>query len=342
MDKEKLILTFLKIFVFVLFPFILVAQIEQQNSQSVDLSKVDIMLDNETDFTKVEPGKFSLSTEIQEIKTSNTVNTLLISNGICPDAGSYSLIYDLNSDIEDINMIYEGQNIVLPKIEEDNGFNVQVFIEQGKHFSIDYKETFAKLNTKRKELIQITNELSEISLNRFSNVELKTNLIQEINNTYTAIETINSNKYPTSKKVINQSTIEADFIIGKIRKAIATENQFSSEFLDSISTYKNFLEEKASDLIFGKSGMVKTLIKTIKKDGDEEKNLRIWYAPVCDRSFKQQCSDLSSPTHEVIARGEYIFWATKVGDQSHVTDEVTRKIRKQNKDIPIELLVKED
>ena len=259
------------------------------------------------------------------------VVALLAEKGIRQDATALSLIYDLNPQLEDIRQIVAGEKLVLPAVEGpdvldqalDKGYRVSLFRSQ---------PAVQALNVKKNELGELKNSISVADTQRFTSPEVKADAVKTLDNALAALEILGDPNRVVSRKVREQAAADTEAITRILSPATGAGLTVSREDIARAGRYRENLAALAQEVRAGGSGLVRTEIKTIQED-----KLRVWYAPVGKRDDKRHCSDLSTPTVEAIARGEYVFWATR-GDQT-VTDEVERKIRKDTKDIPVELKV---
>jgi hypothetical protein len=79
-------------------------------------------------------GETEIITEIFTAGTDTNVTSRISSNGIFPDSGAYSIIYDLNPGITNLGSIPSGTRVVLPKVSPSRQMRQE--LAGGAHFII--------------------------------------------------------------------------------------------------------------------------------------------------------------------------------------------------------------
>lgn len=275
--------------------------------------------------------------ETVTVRPNDQVVSLLAANGVRQDSSALALIYDLNPQLDDLSKIQVGEQINLPTVEGpwllEKALNRGYRIVLVRNFLA--MQTLADRNTEMRDLRATLTTLED---QRFGSAEDKATLLESLNDTSKALDILDDPKMIVSWKVAHQAATEGQLIRDQIKAALASGRPISGASLDAIRGNLENLVALGAEIKSGGSGLVRTTIRTNSAvDGEPVKQLTVWYAPQGDRNQKRPCSMVSSPSVEAIARGDYLFWATRGGDV--VTDEKPRKIRAATKDDPLDLPV---
>lgn len=291
--------------------------------------------------TKVAIQKARLGTESVTVQPGDYAVTLLADNGIRQDAKSLALLYELNPQLEDVRKIMAGEKLVVPEIEGTRtlefafrrGYRVELLMDQ-----LTATRTLGERTGQIKSLEFV---LAGLAAERFNSREDRTEVSEIVKDALAAL-TILASPEPNmviSRKVAIQAAVEGEAIRSKISSIIASGRSISMADVHEIKANADNLKAIGQEIMSGGSGLVRTTIRTKNAtDGQPVAQLTVWYTPAGDRNQKRPCSMASSPTVEAIARGDYIFWATRGSEV--VTEEKPRRIRSATKDDPLDLLVR--
>lgn len=299
---------------------------------SIELPNSRLLKTSETDLENTR-----VNVETVTVRQHDQVVSLLAANGIRQDSSALALIYDLNPQLDDLRKIYVGQQIKLPTIEGE--WQLEKALDRGYRIVLVRNflamQTLADRNTEMRELRATLTTLED---QRFGSAQEKAAVLESLNETSKALDILNDPKMIVSWKVAQQAATEGQLIRDRLKEAAASGQPISLASLDAIRENLENLVALGAEVKSGGSGLVRTTIRTNSAvNGEPVKQLTVWYAPQGDRNHKRPCSMVSSPSVEAIARGDYLFWATRGGDV--VTDEKPRKIRAATKDDPLDLPV---
>lgn len=281
-----------------------------------------------------------LDMEVITVQPGDAVVSLLADNGIRQNATSLALLYELNPQLEDIRKIMVGERIVVPTVEGPQsldfafrrGYRVELLLNQ--------LQATQTLSLRTGQIKELETTMSQMADARFGSLREKAEVLQLIGDALSALQTLENpdHRMIVSKKVAMQAAVEGEGIRSKLSNLIASGQPISLAAIEGIKENAENLKAIGQEVKSGGSGLVRTTIRTNGADGEPVKQLTVWYSPEGDRNKKYPCSMTSSPSIEAIARGEYVFWATR-GNQV-VTDEKPRKIRSFTRDTPLDLPVR--
>ena len=273
--------------------------------------------------------------EIVTVQRGDRVVSLLAENGIRQDGQALALIYDLNPQVEDIRQIAAGQKLKLPEIEGSD--SLEFALRNG--YRVELLRNFAVMQvveTRAQQVQQLESTLVGMTADRFATPRDKTEITGLLDETRKAMDAIKSPDKAVSLKVFQQASAEVAFILKNVSAAVESERAISVVELAQAKESAENLQALGEEIKAGGSGLVRTTIKTINaRTGEPVGQLKVFYVPTADRNQRHECSQLSSPVTEAIARGEYIFWAMRGNEK--VSDDKERTIRKNTRDISLDI-----
>lgn len=332
----------LKLLIALLLPLICLAQVPDVRMDTpTALRNTSLEFPESVRIKLVDKQTARLDTEVVIVQPGDYVVSLLADNGIRQDTTALALLYELNPQLDDIRKIVVGEKIVIPTVEGTTalesafrrGYRVELLINHLAATQALSENTFEMKNLEAK--------LARLADERFGSAQDKAEIMKMIEEAQSALATLTTpaEKTVVSRKVATQAAIESEAIRSKLSEVIASDRKISMADLQEIKASGENLTAIGMEIRAGGSGLVRTMIRTKNaSNGEPVSQLTVWYAPEGNRDRKSPCSEASSPSTEAIARGKYVFWATR-GNEI-VTDEKPRTIRSSTKDIPIDLLVR--
>lgn len=337
----------LKIGIALLLPLLAFAQIPLTPS-APSMDTLRVLRDASIEFpesAKIRPSPADvqtarIDTEVVTVQRGDDLVGLLADNGIRQDATSLALLYELNPQLEDIRKIVVGEKLIVPEIQGTmalesafrRGYRVELMINQ-----LVATQT---LSARTAQIRDLESTLSSLAAERFDSPQDRAAIMKIIEDALAAL-TILAHPEPktvVSRKVANQAAVEGEAIRSKISRMVESGRSISMGDVEDIKASADNLKAIGQEVKSGGSSLILTTIRTIgATNGEPVSQLTVWYAPQADRDKKQPCSKVSSPSIEAIARGDYLFWATRGNEV--VTDEKPRKVRSFTRDVPLDLLV---
>ena len=331
-----------KFFIAFLLPLIGLAQVPSMRMDTQKaLSDTSLEFPESARIKLVDKQTARLDTEVVTVQPGDYVVSLLAGNGIRQDTTALALLYDLNPQLDDIRKIEVGEKIVIPTVEGNTALESALRRGYRIELLINHSVATQALGENTYEMKKLETKLASLADERFDSPQDKTEIMKMIAEVQSALATLATpeEKIILSRKVATQAAIEGDAIRSKLSEVIASDRKISMTDLQDIKASGENLIAIGREVSAGGSGLVRTIIRTKSaSNGEPVSLLTVWYAPEGNRNRKSPCSEASSPSTEAIARGKYVFWATR-GNEI-VTDEKPRAIRSYTKDIPVDLLVR--
>ena len=179
------------------------------------------------------PGDSGLTTETIVLRQSTDVVQQLVANGIFPDSGSYSLLYNLNPTISKLSKVTAGTRLVMPVVRASSG--LQAALANGAHY------VALRLDPEQQEnLIQSSEPVREAAVRfvalgpeRFSETVDRAVMIEDVNDLAEWFEVIGRASRahrvpPTSTDTLMLLADEARALVGMLN-AIDSDGKFDRE-----------------------------------------------------------------------------------------------------------------
>jgi len=285
-------------------------------------------------------NSITLKGESVAVQGSSDIKPFLESRGIEPDVNSRSIIYDLNPNIDRLDLIPPGTVLLLPKVEGDflfenakkEGYRVKLSQDGG---------PLKAINIVRAELKKSFHALAKVNFEQFGGPQDQKAIVNLLNNADRSLALISSGSFPVSQMVLKQSALEAEFLKNGVVKASGSTEKIGVAALEDINKTTKGLISRSDDIKEGGSGSGLVTVNTVKKvNGSVVHRLRVFFAPIFNRTNAAIFRTLTSPATEALPiGGTFTFWAA-VGDKdpTPLSDEISITIKRGNS--PITLLVK--
>ena len=334
---------FTKVFISLLLPTLAFTQVPQGTQTVTPTARLDTTL-GEVKLVTPPTGRISVADlqtarvepESVTVRPGSRVVSLLAENGIRQDAQALALIYDLNPKIEDIGQIQAGQKLTLPSIEGSS--SLELALRNGYRVELLRNlPEFQVVQTRADEFQQLETTLVGLRLDRFNSPRDKAEVTEMLSETRKAMNEIKDlEKNVVNLKVLKQASADAAFVLHRVSAVVESGRPISVADLAQIKNSAENLQALGQEVKSRDSGLVLTKINTESaSSGEPVKQLRVFYAPIADPNQKQECSELSSPLTEAIARGDYIFWAMRGNEK--VSEDKPRQIRKATREIALDI-----
>lgn len=295
----------------------------------------------------------TLTVEDVVIKNVSSVPKLLIAKGIIPDNESYTLFYDLNSQLDSLEPLITNSKYKFPKIVGGQILNKRLNENCLALLTID-KNLKTELKNKSKALILLAQRFSKIDSLRFDNTETSESVkssVRDLASWYDHIhKTVAQRTAPPIRKVsLQQIVSEADFLTKLLSRIVNSKNKVKPADYEQIilihqdieAIIDRWDEKMAGDLPSAeKQYKVEVIIKG--KDSKIIRNLRVYYVmngyyreppnnpPVKSLSF----NGLGRQVSEILPIHNYKIWIAKDGEPGNYL--IKPKLVYVNKDTIIE------
>jgi len=268
-----------------------------------------------------------------------TIAYFLINNKIKPDAYSLGLVMDLNPAIKNIKEILEGQEIIIPKINQavlnlknSAGFRFHIAGNYDQHMQLQN----AVLGPR-----QALDEIVGYEVERFENKETKEKFVSLSND---ILELANKLKFLPQSRSTLERTNKTVTLFSSTLTAAQSQANISGDFLTIMEAEKNDLTFVAASAEMGVNVEDPTVSIATIREGQEVRNLSIrckkeaeWKLALKRKQDPYQTyTPFSSPTSPAIQTLDedvfYYFWVVDEGaGDKIVKKEERREVKKGTK-----------
>ena len=125
-------------------------------------------------------GETQIVTETVTAGSDTNVTSRLSSNGIFPDSGAYSIVYDLNPSIANLGSIPSGTHVILPKVSPSHEMRQE--LAGGAHFIVllPDPELHQKLADSIALLDQLKPQFQNLPATRFPDSDKRDSLLRDV------------------------------------------------------------------------------------------------------------------------------------------------------------------
>ena len=298
-------------------------------------SDAAVVLVRQSDHTSLEvtAEDYAFSSERITVGADDTLEELLASRGIYPDAEAMGAVYRLNP-LLDSTVLAPGTEVVLPKIEGED------LLEQ----SID--EGFLAAITldmeAKRHLLETTDTVKALAVDvyalappRFAEVEAPDTLIghlSAVEDFLGALSVVTTERSrPLNAEMLRQVNGEADLLRGILEERIATGSAFTRADEETIALVAESMQLRA-DHFQGARGPgeppppypeEEVVVEVLAPDGTPVNQLRVYFVPVAlygQANAWRPSREFTSPVKERLPVANYRVWAGKPNDPTPLTD----------------------
>jgi hypothetical protein len=251
------------------------------------------------------------------LKSQASIDALLKSRRLAANNDTYSLIYELNSDLVSLDRLRPGRVIVMPKIVSGC---------RGIEFSLELDPALRAVVVSLRDQVEIALKYaSDLDASAVGSEQAQSELLQSLNQIRDTVGdfgiVVRDSDLPLSHSILRQLVAETSYISSVFS---AAPNQISDDqrlrilqIRDDMILKRSNLNERR-DLAGRPMRWLDTLVKvnTFRAQGTREpvSNLRVCWVP--EALFGIQEAEhpfprVSSPTEEVLPEADYLFWAAK-------------------------------
>lgn len=299
--------------------------------------------------------EMGLATEKVVVKDGDSVENLLISNGIYADAESIGVVYDLNPNL-DAKSIRSTSELILPKVTGGKEL-LHAFDDGYMAFLTPDKEMKKHFFNNSKSLEGLTENISVLGLHLFENAEYKEKFTKSVAYTIESLDTIGTviktRGRHFSSEVLRQINSETKLLSTILDRAILEDRKLSETDWERIKLIEEDMQIKmrAFDEKMGPGELPPrwreaiVVVRTLNVyTGNEVHNLRVYYVPVALYGIGEEDTfdQVTSPTEErMLPEANYRIWAGNPGDTAPLSDIKKLKVRKTSKEkkILVELTI---
>ena len=285
-------------------------------------------------------GRNKISTQAVRAETGFSISEVLVKRGIYPDSGAYSIVYDLNPHIQDLNKTPAGTRLVLPVVVPGNDWKRKV--DSGSFLvaiSVD-SDIYAQLFRNIASLHQVVPEFLAANRRRAprsASGDRTDTQVSDVMNWYDGIRSANlrRNGPPTSRYTLLSLVNEASGVEGLLRRVTngggdltaADERQIGAIHRDIEAEIQRYSDMMSGSVPEGDDWPSCTLVAAI--DGGNRsytRKLRVYYtldgefhdpppAPLGSTPFPGLGSGKSDP---VRANKTYEVWVSPDGHPDQI------------------------
>jgi hypothetical protein len=236
-------------------------------------------------------GNSQLSTESVLIGPQTDIPGQLVSNGINPDSGAYTLVYDLNPGVSNLNALKSGTRVTLPSIKPSTGLQKQLGHGYLVALSID-PQLHETLANSIKQITTLHDRFGALPASRFATTNDQATVVKQVNDItmwFSVIRRTNQQKKgpPTSRATLNDLNAEAQALISVLKPVVDGKNTLSSADTEQIAAIHHDVGEEIKRYDEVLSGSTPgadlapcCIIQVTILGGDEAKlkTLRVYYS----------------------------------------------------------------
>jgi hypothetical protein len=237
------------------------------------------------------PGNSQLATEIVLVGPQTDIPGQLVSNGINPDSGAYSLVYDLNPGVADLNALLSGTRLTLPNIKPSVELQKQLGHGYLVALSIDPR-MYDTLASSINQIEPLHNRFGALPTSRFANANDRATVVKQVDDItmwFSVIRKTNQQREgpPTSRGTLNDLNVEAQALISLLQSVVGGKNKLSSADTEQIAAIHHDLREEITRYDEVMSGSTPRadlapccILQVTILGGDEAKlrTLRVYYS----------------------------------------------------------------
>jgi len=281
------------------------------------------------------PGGVTLGTVLTRVTEDANVYTLLIRDGIAPDAEAFAVLYDLNPELRDSKTLKIGSNVSLPRVSGSPELLQKVRSGYLVLLSVD-PDIRSELNRSVDEMQGTAQSFADLPADRFEpgTMESAKNKIAVLAKWYAQIKKsyLRRTGPPIRRATLLEIRDEAAILNSLLRQTVIGNRQFTSTDQEQLAAiYQDVQSEmvKYGEVLANEAPKAEALIKVIVtiRGGDTKliDALRVYYTfngvfrdppsnpPVTSYSFKE----LGSGRSELLPVKNYKVWAARDGDPGH-------------------------
>jgi len=274
------------------------------------------------------------------VEAGDTIQSLLARNGIHFDGSSLSIVYDLNSTLEDAASIKEGSKIVLPFLvggsdlrkNRRQGYVVVMTVDQ------DLKQALLRNGDQMKTLGQ--------HLSGEAGNPRKAALVIAVKEMLDSMEIIKKavqeNIQPLTHDSLSQLTDETDLMIEFLKKVAAGADPATlysayQSTIDNVNKdlsvkIESFSEIKGPNQPPERQRDVRVVVNTTGSDGRPVGAVRIYYIGEAlfgsSKYPPKTFTTIANPSEKNINEGDYMIWAGNPTNATKLSEPLMINVRK--------------
>jgi len=353
MKKELDLMKFVLIFTVIISIYSVTNTIAGTGIEGLDIST---MLINQKDHSKINATDINIELTTKRIvfKETDTIDKILISNGIYPNGESLGILYRINADIDE-KVIKTNTLLTIPAIVKPRE-NCLVVLTLDKGIKQDFLKTLKLLD---KHVEQISN----VQIGQFGSITEKEQFTQSIKSITKSMdffgEAINRQTRPLSSEMLRQMNDEAKLMNLVLNNTVNNKQGFGASDMEAVDLVlknmnirmQSLNEKKGPGGLHSRWPEVRVTVKTIDTNrGMEVHNLQIYYVPKALWPYRKDCEKsfdkVTSPSDRDLPEADYYIWAGKKSDPTKesilLTDRADLEVRKktQQQNIEKDLVIK--
>ena len=332
------------------------------SGRNIELSSLNNsmkIISRRVNFTRLLPiENIELGGQKVTLKDGDSLEKILMSNGIFADGESIGIVYQLNPDL-DAKAIKDGAEIIVPFVKGNKKWKMGLDKGGALALTLDYekKQEFIKVF---KEFESSTTSLTKLQLTKFSSTTEKDVFIKTTKSIFDKMESFNvvieKRTQPLSSEMLQQMTSEAGHLNVLLNDIIKLDRKVGENDIEMVMLISKDMDIKTRSLVKRNKGLepfpsrwpeVLVTVKTIDiKTIQAVNNLRVYYVPQALWNYRSSDTKsfdrLTSPADKVLPEADYYVWAGNPDNIAPLTERKTLEVRKANgkERIELDLLVK--
>ncbi|PYP84489.1 MAG: hypothetical protein DMF61_19985 [Blastocatellia bacterium AA13] len=327
------------------------AQERQVRSHGMNIT-ISLVRRNDRSEYKTLPNE-PVNLEVESVAVGQrTIQEILTQNHIFPDVEAFGIVYALNPNREDLNLI-KGLDILIPKVDGGamlsndfaKGYSVLLTLDK------DLKTLFGVRIERFRASIATTSTLNPL---RFLDSSVRTSLTESLRRISVRLGQIDDRimgryERPIPTTVLIQLSSEIQLLIDTLSDVNSSDRPIGKAILQQVDAVRNDVEIRADAFTYVAGGIVPrawpkvaVVVKTLHS-GVAVNNLRIYYAPEALKDKTEEAHSfavLSSPAVQRLFEADYCFWAARDPKVIPISNVVCHEVRLQSPDaVDIELTV---
>ena len=166
------------------------------------------------------PKGMTLELDIVTVKYGDTISDLLMSRRVFPNSDAYSIIFDQNPDLRNIDHILPATELLILKLKIEEKTENQPIAVLGVNETLedDLREDIGALGGNLEKLWSF-------ELHRFENPESRDLIIQSTEDIKDYLDVLGSDHFPVSKELLTQIKNESEYLNSLLDQRISFGGQ---------------------------------------------------------------------------------------------------------------------
>jgi hypothetical protein len=287
------------------------------------------------------------------VKPDDTIHSLLIGNKIRPDIEAFTLVYELNPQVQSLKSLKAGTTLLLPLLqpgpklsaELEAGFKVALTVDP------DVKDTLGRNTQVLTTIFPVNATLTPSKVANGVSVESSGQAARYVVNRleFFRRSIIRRNGRPVTRETLEQLIGDAETMTALLTPVMKGERRLTADDARQIVSIQKDIKIKETHFVQVAAGeppdawpKVKIVVRTIKQ-GKPVSGLRVYYVPEALKTRADQVrpfDTLSSPCERKMPEADYIIWASKDNNSKPISVMQRLIVRKESTTGPVDLAIR--